>query len=147
MGLSIGLIEGTDVEQLIGIRPGDTAHEADAGVVFHPQDEGGGSNVAHYEIAATDDKIEFNINQYIFPMEDPTLVLYTAWGETDFTLIERGSGEEVVAEQSGFDTDHWFADVSAVEGDLRITNFNTGDGVDGTQAAFLPYVGIFDAVV
>jgi len=145
--LGAGLIEGRLVDELVGIRPGDLAYESHSGAVFHPQDENQtDENVAFYEIQATGDQIDLAFGNYITDMVEPHAIFYTPWGATDFDVIERTTGENVISELSGFDTDFWSVDLSASDGAVRITNFDTADGVDGTQAAWLPYVNVFDRV-
>lgn len=146
MTLGTGVIQGVAVDQVVGIRPGDLAYEAHSGAVFHGQDESQGGNVPFYEIQATGDQIDINLGNIIFEMEDPALVFYTKWGETDFDVVERSEGTTIVSEQSGFDSDVWVVDAAATDGQLRITNFDTADGVDGTQAGWLPYIGVHDLV-
>ena len=61
---------------------------------------------------------------------------------TDFTLVDRQTGDPIVSEQSGYDSDVWAIDVSETSGRFTLTNFDTGDGVDGTQAGWYAYVTV-----
>lgn len=127
---------------LVPIRPDDPAHEADEGVTFHPQDEDDNLNVAYYEINDEGDRIDFNVNEYAQGLDVPILVLYSVWGATDFTLIDRATGDPIVSELSGYDTDVWMIDLSGTSGQLRLTDFDTDGDVDGTEAAWLPFVEV-----
>lgn len=147
MPLGAGIIEGTEVDQLIGFRPGDRAYIEHNGAVFHPQNEGGGGNAAYYEIQNVGDNIDFTVKSYMANLEDPALVMYTQWGETDFDIIDLDNNSVLVTEQSGFGADVWAIDILPTSGEFRLTNFNTADGVDGTQAGWLPFVGLRDRVL
>ena len=147
MGIGAGLIIGQTVDELVSIRPGDRAYVDHAGAVYHPQDENGNGNVAFYEIQAAGDTIDLNLSRYTEPLDSPKLVLHTALGPTDYAVEDRATGRTVIDEQSGFDTDVWVFDITSTSDELRITDFDTGGQVDGTQAAWYPYVGLFEGVV
>lgn len=132
---------------LIGIRPGDGAYVEHTGAVFHAQDEQQNQNVPYYEIQGTNDEIIFEIRDNISGLANPILTLYTHWGEVDFDLIDDVDGDIIVSEQSGFDSDLWMAEVDGRSGRFKITQFDTTDGVDGTQAAWLPFIGVANAEV
>jgi hypothetical protein len=144
MSIGAGVIGADTIDTLVGIRPGDRAYEDHTGAVYHAQNENNNGNVAHYEIQNPSDTIELDIRSYIFDMAAPTMVIYTPWGETDYNIEERTTGDVLITEQSGFDTDVWVVDVQSTDGKLDITQFDTTNGVDGTQAAWLPYTGVFD---
>lgn len=127
---------------LIGIRPTDDAYDANNGAVFHPQDENDGGNVAYYEIQNTTDEIQFDVREDTAGLSNPILILNSIFGPTDFSLVDRNTGEPIVAEQSGFDSDVWTIDISEASGRFSITNFNTGNGVDGTQAGWYAYITV-----
>lgn len=129
---------------LIGIRDGDPALEATTGVTYHPQDENGGGNVAFYEINNTADEINFDLRDYIGGLDTPILVLRSLFGETDFDLEDQTTGEVIVSEQSGFDSDTWFINVDETSGQFTLTEFDTDAGVDGTQAGWYAYVELVD---
>lgn len=144
MGIGAGLIQGTETDLLVGYREGDLAYEAHSGAVYHPQDEGGGGNVAFYEIQNQSDQIDLSLRSYIFDMAAPAAVFYTAWGDTDFDIIDRDVGNTLISEQSGFDSTGWVVNLQASAGNIRITNFDSPSGIDGTQAGWYPFVSIFD---
>lgn len=130
---------------LLGIRPGDDAYVAHQGAVFHPQNENNNLNMAYYEITATDDQIDFDVATQVTGLETPILALHQHWGETDYDLIDRVDSTEIIAEQSGFDNDIWFINLEGTSGKLRLTSFDTNQGVNGTEAAWLPYVELISA--
>jgi len=127
---------------LIPIRPGDDAYVSHSGAVFHEQNEAGNGNVAYYEIQNTTDEIVFTLADNMNGISNPLLALYTQWGATDFALYDDINGGAIVDEQSGYDTDIWHVEVGDTSGKLRLTDFDTDDGVDGTQAAWLPFAGL-----
>lgn len=127
---------------LVGIRPGDAAYVDHTGADYHPQDESDDDLSAYYDILNTGDEIIFDVAQYKGGLKTPVMTLHTAWGATDFDLIDQINNEIVVSEQSGFSNDRWFIELEGTSGQFVLTEFDTGDGVDGTQAAVLPYVGI-----
>lgn len=123
----------------IDITPSSSHYVANTGCVFHPQDEGGNGNVAFYEIQGASDTIDIDIEEEVNEASDPLLIINTAWGPTDFDLLDRGdNNDEIISEVSGFDTDHWFVALDSATGKLRLTQF------DDTQAAVLPYVILAD---
>lgn len=124
---------------LIGLRPGDDAYVDHNGLVFHPQDENGNGNVAFYEVTASGDELLFDLRDIVSGFDDPVLILNSIFGPTDFTLTDRGSGVPVVAEQSGFDSDVWAIDITDTTLRFRLSDFDTGNGVNGTQAGWLAY--------
>jgi hypothetical protein len=145
MSVGLGLLEGAATDKLIGIRPGDIAYEDHTGAVYHPQNEGGNQlNIAHFEITNPSDIIEIDVQPYVSDYTAATVVFFTPFGATDYDVIDPGTSNTVVSEQSGFDNDSWVVDISAYGGRLNITNFNTGDGVAGTESAWYPYVAVFD---
>lgn len=127
---------------LIGIRPGDDAYVTHSGTDFRAQDDTAtaAENMAFYEINAAGDRIDFDLAPYILGLGTPLAVITTAWGTTEYDLIDRDNGQVVLGESSGFDTDVWMVDLSGTEGQLRLTNFAD------TQAAFLPYLKVWDLV-
>ena len=127
---------------LVPIRPGDPAYVNNDGSIFHPQDENNNLNVAYYEIQAEADTIDFDVADNAQGLSEPVLVLYSTWGTVDFTLLDRNSGDPIVSELSGFDTDVWIVNLSGTSGRLRLTDFDTDAGVDGQQAAWLPFVEV-----
>jgi len=143
MGIGAGLIEGTAVDASVGTRPDDEAYDGHSGATYHPQDEGGTGNVGFYEINNTSDEINFALGPALRGISDPVLVFYTAFGTTDFDIINRNTNATLVSEQSGFDTDVWLVDAPPTTDQLRITQFDTGT-VNGTQAGWYPFVGVFD---
>jgi hypothetical protein len=129
---------------LVAYRPGDAQYVDDDGVVFHPQNENSNGNVAYYEITATGDYIDLDLRDNLAGLDRPVLFLYTQWGATDYDFEDRGANEVLVSEQSGFDTDVWAIDLINTSGRYRLTNFATSNGVDGTQAAWLPFGALQD---
>ena len=125
---------------LIGIRPGDSAWVRTIGANYIRQEEH--DTISFYEIQNGYDQIQIDLSEYITGLSDPVMVARTAFGPTDFTITDRESGDIVVSEKSGFDTDVWFVDISETSGKLTIGEFDTDDGVDGTQAAWYPYVTV-----
>jgi hypothetical protein len=132
---------------LIGYRPEDEAYVSHTGAVFHPQDENNNETAAYYEIQGTTDSIVFDVNDHIGGLNDPVMTLYTNWGETDFDLRDEINDNVIIAEQSGFDTDIWLVEVASTSGRFELTQFDTANGVDGTQAAWLPYIGLISSEV
>lgn len=135
-----GLLGGRVVDHLVGIRPDDIAYVTHAGAVFHAQGADNG-NMAFYEIGAAGDTIDFDLGEVAGDMDEPRIVITTAWGSTDFDLIDRDDSETVIDESSGFDTDVWLPSIQVTSPNLRLTDFQD------TQAAFLPYIGVYDALV
>lgn len=130
---------------LIPIRPGDAAYIDNSGSTFVAQDEQDNLNVAYYEINAEGDTIDFEVTNNAAGFELPILRLFSVWGPTDFTLVDLQTGDPIISEQSGFDNDQWIIDISGTSGRFRLTDFDTGAGVDGTQAAWLPFVEVLSA--
>lgn len=130
---------------LIGLRPGDDAYDDNTGMVYHPQDESGGGNVAFYEIQDPTDELLFDIRDFISGFDSPVLVMNTIFGATDFALRDRNGDSVVVEEQSGFDSDVWVFDIGDASGRFRLTDFDTGNGVDGTQAGWYAYCRVLPA--
>lgn len=120
---------------LVGIRPTDDAYVAHTGATFTAQSESG---VALYDIGATGDTIDFDLNAVAEPFDDPAIAITTAFGTTAYTVEDRSDSSVVVSEASGFDTDVWIVDVSASSLELRLTDF------DDTQAGFYPYLRVFE---
>lgn len=127
---------------LVGIRPGDDAYNSHTGLTFHPQDESGGGNISFYEVNATTDQLEFDLATYVGRFSNPTLILNSVFGPTDFTLYDRDGPTQVIDEQSGYDSDVWIVDLSGTSGNLRLTDFDTNAGVTGTQAGWYAYVTV-----
>lgn len=132
---------------LVPIRPGDEAYINHVGPTFVSQDQNDNGNIAYFEITSEGDEILFSLRDRIAGLENPVITLHTQWGPTDFDLVDDIDGETIISEQSGFDNDTWLIQVSGRSGRFSLTNFSTGDGVDGTQAAWLPYVGVADMKV
>jgi len=128
---------------LVGIRPDDAAYLDHSGATFVEQDESGNGSVAMYQIGNSDDAIEFNLTEYTRSFDHPVAVFRTVFGETDFDIRPPGDSP-IVSELSGFDSDNWMVDLRNEKKNLEITNFDTTNGVDGTQAAWYPYIGIFN---
>lgn len=127
-------VQGDYGMTMVNIRPNAPAHIANTATYNQQSD----SNVGFYEVNSAGDTIDFDLEQ-VADLQDPTIVITTAWGTTDFDLVERDTGDTVVSETSGFDTDVWVVDVQDTSGKFRLTNF------DDTQAAFYGYVRVFDA--
>lgn len=143
-----GLVAGRPVTRNLAIRPGDKAYVDHTGAVYHPQDENNtDGNIAFYEITAEGDEIDLDLRRYISDATRPHVAFYPLWGATDFDIIERATDETLVSEQSGFDTNVYVVDISGSDGQLRLTNFDTGDGVDGTEAGWYAYLDVYDLVV
>ena len=141
MSIGAGVIGGDTIDTLVGIRPGDRAYKDHSGAVYHEQDQ---SNVAYYEIQNTSDTIEFDVRDHMQGLATPTLTLHTQWGETHFYLQDRVDKNTITAEKSGYDNDIWMINLSGTSGRLQL-GFNSGDGEpDGTQAAWLPFVGLIN---
>lgn len=132
---------------LIGYRPDDEAYITSSGADFHPQDEFGNGNIPFYEILNPSDEIQFRVDDHLGGLDNPVMTLNTHWGPTDFDLIDQIDSDTIISEQSGFDNDLWVVDVSGASGLFTLTNFDTGSGVTGTTAAWLPFVGLIDAEV
>jgi len=126
---------------LIGLRPGDEAYDDHTGMVYHSQNENGNGNVAFYEVQNTGDELLFDLRGMVDGLDEPVLQLNTIFGATDYNLEDRGTGNVIIAEQSGFDSDVWRIDISDTSLRFRLTQFDTGNGVDGTQAGWLAYCG------
>lgn len=127
-------VQGDYTMTMVNIRPNAPAHIANTATYNQQSD----SNVGFYEVTSAGDTIDFDVEQ-VPDLQDPTIVVTTAWGSTDFDLVERDTGDTIVSESSGFDTDVWIIDVQDTSGKFRLTNF------DDTQAAFYGYVRVFDA--
>lgn len=139
-----GVTLGVEVNMLLDITPGSSYYVDHTGAVFHEQDEGGGGNVAFYEIQNQGDEIDIDISGKISDFDRPTVVIQTAWGPTDFSFQDREGRmgvEPIISETSGYDTDNWIVDVTGTSGKFRFGNF------DDTQAAFLPYIWAIDREV
>jgi len=147
MGFGAGVVSGTRVDKVIGIRPGDHAYTDHAGAVYHQQDENGNANVPHYEIQAKGDTIDFDLRRDIQKYDNPHVVLHTLWGTTDYTLKDRAEGDAIVDEGSGFNNEAWPVDITATSGKLRLTTFDPSGTGDGTEAAWYPYVEIHEAPI
>jgi len=142
--LGPGLAVGVETDNFIGFRPGDTAYVDHTGAVFNPQNDGGAGNIAYYEIQNTSDTIDIDVARVTRLYDNPTLVFNTVFGPTDFAVETAGGGNAIVSEQSGFDTDGWVVSVTGFADTLRLTQFDTGNGIDGTQAAWYPYINVLD---
>lgn len=132
---------------LIGIRPTDESYVSHSGATFSEQDQNGNQEVAYYEINNTTDEIVFDISDKVAGLDNPVMLLHTSWGSTDYNLEDEQDNEVIIAEQSGFDTDVWIVGISGRSGRFRITEFDTSQGVTGTQAAWLPFVELLPAEV
>jgi len=130
---------------LIGIRPQDEAYYGSDGVVYHPQDENNTGNIPFYEITDTADSIEFDLTGHLGGLDTPIAVLHTAFGTTDFDLRDRETDDAIISEQSGFDQDTWIVDLSGTSGRYELTQFDTTNGVDGTQAGWQAYITLLGA--
>lgn len=137
-----GLETGTKTDALFGFRPDDEAYVDHTGAVWTEQDEAGGGNVAYYEIQNTSDQIDIDVTRATRQFQDPTILFHTVFGPTDFSIEVTGSGSAFVSELSGFGTDVWFVNVTGRLDTLSITDFDTTNGVDGTQAAWYPYMAV-----
>lgn len=135
---------GPDIDPIrqLSIAPGDSRHVADIGVVHHPQDEGGGGNVSHYEIGDPTDEIDFTVVDEVNDFTNPVLKIYQLWGSTEFAVFDRDTNEQIVADISGFGENVWRVDISSTSGKLRITDFTTNTTKDGTEAAVVDYVEV-----
>lgn len=115
------------------------------GMTFHPQDDPATSpiNQPHYEINAESDALDLDISTVLSELgSNPKMIIYTAHGNIGFSLKDPPTGETIIDEYSGFETDAWIAEVDGHD-ILHITDFNAPDGsVDATQAALLPVVNI-----
>lgn len=120
---------------LVGIRPTDDAYDTHTGATFNSQSATG---VALYDIEAQNDTIDFDLTGIIDDFDNPVIAITTAFGTTDFDVVDQTDDSTVVSDVSGFDTDVWLVDVSATSLQLRITNF------DDTQAGFYPYLRVFE---
>ena len=131
---------------LVGIRPGDPAYEDHQGPNFVPQDDNGNENVPYYDMTAVGDSISFDLSTYMDGLDNPVGTFHANWGETEFLLRDQNNVETFINELSGFDTDMFLVELDGVSG--RITLEITDDGAaDGTQAAWVPYVGLANAQV
>lgn len=140
MGIGAGVLQGVSVDTTGDMTPsGDLVLEDDGVTYNEPEYE-----TPHYLIEYPDAFLVFRIQPLISELQNPRLVLYSMWGPTDFDLIDDGTGRTIISEQSGFDSTGWIINVSDVAGPLRLTNFDTDDGVDGTQAAWYPYLLVYD---
>lgn len=130
---------------LIGIRPKDSAYEnATGGVTYHEQTDT--QTLAFYEITGTDAEIQFNISSRIEQMVQPVLFLYSHWGSTDFSVVDRLTDKTLVDEQSGgVSTNVWPVNLTETSGIYSLTNFKTNQGVDGTVAGWPAFVGVQEA--
>lgn len=144
MGIGAGLIEGEATDSLLDATLDGEHYVSNSGAVFHPQDESGTGNVAFWEITSESDSITFQVPLADLDFDTPVLVLRTLFGPTDFDVQESGSGSTIVSEQSGFDTDIWFVNIAGTPGEYTLTDFDTGDGVNGTQAGWYPFIVVED---
>lgn len=119
-----------------GIRPTDDIYVGHSGPTFNGQDANG---VAIYEINASGDTIDFDLSGKLGDFDTPVVQITTIFGSTDFTVEDRPNNSTITSDVSGFDSDVWYVDISGTSFDLRLTNFND------TQAAFYPFVKVFDA--
>lgn len=144
MSIGTGVSSGQDTDRLIAVRPGDLGYVDHTGAVYHPQNESGNKNVPYYEITSAGDEIDIDLRSYIFQLSDPHVVFYTTWGPTAFDIIERSTGDTLAGEESGFDNTGWTFDISPTDGKLRITNFDTNSPIVATEAAWYPFVQVFE---
>jgi hypothetical protein len=128
---------------LVGIRPSDSAYVNHTGADFVSQGDtitSPTNNLSLYEINNVGDQIDFDLVDRITGLGTPIMVVNTIFGTTEFDLIDRDNGNEILGETSGFDSDVWIINLSGTEGNLRLTNF------DDQQAAFYPYIRISDLI-
>lgn len=133
---------------LYSIAPSSSIYADHVGMVYHPEDDPGTSeiNQAYYEIQAEGDYLEILMDQVLEKMGNPRMTIFTAHGDIGFALKDRATGDIIIDEYSGFDTNAWTIDVTGLDHQLHITNFNApDDSVDATQAAILPTIRINDA--
>lgn len=143
MSIGAGLIEGTRVSNLYDITPDADLYEGHTGMVYDGQDGSGGGSIGFYETRGEGDTLDFRVPDAARDWDETAMVFNTVFGTIDFDVQTVGAGETLVSEQSGFDSDVWV--VRVPDGvTLRLTDFDTGDGVDGQQAAIYPYVGFFE---
>jgi hypothetical protein len=141
-----GLIQGREIDTFVGFRADadDSAYVNHTGATYHPQSDSTSSptnNVAYYEIQNAGDQIDINLGEVTGPMDEPRVVFYSAWGPTEFDIIDRSDSETVMGDLSGFDSDVWQVSVQITSPELRFTNFAN------TQAGWYAYCGVFDAIV
>jgi hypothetical protein len=121
---------------LIDISPeSDNLIKAD-GPVYHGQNEDSQGNVAFFEIQDRHDELIFTVEDNISGLDNPVLIWNTAWGPTDFDLIDLNTGQTVVSELSGFDSDVWIIDLTGTSGEYKLTNF------EDTQAGWYAYIQV-----
>jgi len=136
MGIGVGLVSGFTVDRLYDISPDGSLYDDHTGMVYHPQDEGGNGNIAFYEVQNAGDTLEFTLPSEMARFDAGAIVLNTVFGSTDYDVLVPASGETVLSEQSGFDSDVWPISINLADTTLRLTNF------DDTQAGFSPYVSV-----
>jgi hypothetical protein len=132
---------------LVGIRPDDVAYEDHTGPNFVSQDDSNNGNVAYYEMTSVGDTIRFDLSRYMSGLENPVATFHTNWGPTEFLLRDQNDVETFINEKSGYHTDLWVVEMGNVSGRTAIEITDDDQGVNGTQAAWLPYVGLIDAEV
>lgn len=141
MSIGAGLLEGVDVVDLVDVSPDSIVYVDHQGLTYTPQNESGSGNVALYEVNNQTDQLDVNLRRYVRDYNEPTLMLNTIFGSTDFDVYDRRQERTLLSEDSGFDTDTWMLEITDASPELRFENF------DDTQAAFYPYISIFDKVV
>jgi len=143
MGLGQGIIDGIEVSRLLGVRPGDQHYVNHNGATYTPQNDNDNGNVALYEINDPTDEIIFKLPPEAMEEYDEVKMSFSSiFGSTDFSAYS--AGKEMVSEQSGFDSDNWIITLTTNNKQVKLTDFNTANGVDGTQAAWYPYVFIHE---
>jgi hypothetical protein len=141
MTVGAGLLEGTDVVDLISINPDSLAYVDHSGVTYHPQDENGNGNIEYYEINNQGNYIDFDVGRYTRDYNRPAIVFRTIYGAVDFDVYDRGQDRTIVSENSDFHSDVWIVDISDASSELRLTDF------DDTQAGFYAHISVLDKVV
>lgn len=132
-----GVSSGSETHMaLLDISPDSDNLVKYEGAVFHPQNEQSNGNVAFYEIQSQTDEIVINVEQNIDGLTNPVLIWNTAWGPTDFDLIDINTGKTVISEVSGYDSDVWIVDLTGTSGEYKLTNF------EDTQAGWYAYVQV-----
>ena len=127
---------------LVGIRPDDPAYEDHQGPTFVPQDDNGNENVPYYDMTSVGDSISFDLSRYMSGLDAPVATFHANWGETEFLLRDQNNAETFINELSGFDTDMFLVELEGVSGRITLEITDDDGAVDGTQAAWVPYVGL-----
>lgn len=139
MSIGAGIIEGASVGALYGIAPNDDLYVNHTGLTFDGQNSSGSGTVAIYEINNEGDTLDFDVPSVANEWNETLVTLYTVFGAIDFDAQYVSSGDDIIQEKSGYDSDVWRFVVDDPAAQIRLTNFDTNAGVSGQQAAIYPF--------